>query len=568
MKTVHSWKISLGFSSLTAGKSQTVTRRKIKKQKRFLNDTMRNLHRRFLLESPDSRISYSLFCRMRPFWVVQPSIADRETCLCKLHENLGFLVEKLHFLRVIGSTDLEEMAESICCDSKSKDCMYNACPNCKDREFPIASERDLESTVYCTQWMTEAVLREKKNKEGVKEKVSLRMTVKKRMEMTLQNLLELFKKQLTHFKRHLFNIKSQFSFHRELKKSMTHQECLIHVDFSENYVCKYSSEIQAVHFASNQQQATLHTGVLHVGGVEENVCFATITSSKEKGPAAIWTHMSPILDLVKASYPNVNTVHFFSDGPCTQYRQKGNFYLFCTKLHQCGFQSGTWNFFEASHGKGAPDGVGGLLKRTADRLVSHGKDIPNAELFFNALVDAKLAIKLFYISEDNVAEAVKNMPEGLPVVPSTMQIHQVVTVGERKITYRDVSCICSARQTLDCQCHPTKTFAFEATTPTQEHTNTQKQPEFAWQDADKIGKWCCLNYDHEIYPGIIQEISETHVEVKCMHRVGVNRFFWPAREDVLWYLHSDIITMIPPPTAVTSRHVEIDKETWGKISDM
>ena len=463
---------------------------------------------------------------------------------------------------------MEEMVESICCDSKSKDCMYNACPNCKDREFPIASERDLESTVYCTQWMTEAVLREKKNKEGVKEKVSLRMTVKKRMEMTLQNLLELFKKQLTHFKRHLFNIKSQFSFHRELKKSMTHQECLIHVDLSENYVCKYSSEIQAVHFASNQQQATLHTGVLHVGGVEENVCFATITSSKEKGPAAIWTHMSPILDLVKASYPNVNTVHFFSDGPCTQYRQKGNFYLFCTKLHQCGFQSGTWNFFEASHGKGAPDGVGGLLKRTADRLVSHGKDIPNAELFFNALVDAKLAIKLFYISEDNVAEAVKNMPEGLPVVPSTMQIHQVVTVGERKITYRDVSCICSARQTLDCQCHPTKTFAFEATTPTQEHTNTQKQPEFAWQDADKIGKWCCLNYDHEIYPGIIQEISETHVEVKCMHRVGVNRFFWPAREDVLWYLHSDIITMIPPPTAVTSRHVEIDKETWGKISDM
>jgi hypothetical protein len=555
-------------SRLTAGKSQTVTRRKIKKQKRFLNDTMRNLHRRFLLESPDSRISYSLFCRMRPFWVVQPSIADRETCLCKLHENLGFLVEKLHFLRVIGSTDLEEMAESICCDSKSKDCMYNACPNCKDREFPIASERDLESTVYCTQWMTEAVLREKKNNEGVKEKVSLRMTVKKRMEMTLQNLLELFKKQLTHFKRHLFNIKSQFSFHRELKKSMTHQECLIHVDFSENYVCKYSSEIQAVHFASNQQQATLHTGVLHVGGVEENVCFATITSSKEKGPAAIWTHMSPILDLVKASYPNVNTVHFFSDGPCTQYRQKGNFYLFCTKLHQCGFQSGTWNFFEASHGKGAPDGVGGLLKRTADRLVSHGKDIPNAELFFNALVDAKLAIKLFYISEDNVAEAVKNMPEGLPVVPSTMQIHQVVTVGERKITYRDVSCICSARQTLDCQCHPTKTFAFEATTPTQEHTNTQKQPEFAWQDADKIGKWCCLNYDHEIYPGIIQEISETHVEVKCMHRVGVNCFFWPAREDVLWYLHSDIITMISPPTAVTSRHVEIDKETWGKISDM
>ncbi len=39
-------------SRLTAGKSQTITRNKIKKQKRFLNDTLRNLHRKFLIEHP------------------------------------------------------------------------------------------------------------------------------------------------------------------------------------------------------------------------------------------------------------------------------------------------------------------------------------------------------------------------------------------------------------------------------------------------------------------------------------------------------------------------------------
>ncbi len=120
-------------SCLTAGKSQTVTRGKIKKQKRFLNDNMENLHMRFLLESPDCKISYSVFCCMRPFWVAQPSIADRESCLCKVHENLGFLVEKLHSLRFIGGTDLEEIAESVCCDSNSKDCMYNECPICKNK---------------------------------------------------------------------------------------------------------------------------------------------------------------------------------------------------------------------------------------------------------------------------------------------------------------------------------------------------------------------------------------------------------------------------------------------------
>lgn len=311
----------------------------------------------------------------------------------------------------------------------------------------------------------------------------------------------------------------------------------------------------------------------------KNVCFGTISSSKEKGPTAIWIHLLPILDLVKASCPNVTVVHFFSDGPCTQYRQKGNFYLFCTKLHQCWFQSGTWNFFEASHGyskwrwrppqKGAPNGAGGLLKRTADRLVSHRKDIPNAELFFNILVDAQISVKLFYISEDSVDEATKNMPDSLPVVPSTMHIHKVVRVTPRQVSYRDVSCLCSIRQTMECQCYNTKTFTFEvqATAPTQED-NSQKQSKIPWQKSDIIGQWCSLKYDNVIYLGIIQEMTETHIEVKCMHQIGVNRFFWPRRDDVLWYLQDDIIRMIPPPTSVTSRHVEIDRDIWSEISEM
>ena len=71
-------------SRLTAGKNQTITRGKAKMQKRFLNDTIKNQHHKFLLENPSSQLSYALFCLMRPFWVVHPSISDRETCLCKI----------------------------------------------------------------------------------------------------------------------------------------------------------------------------------------------------------------------------------------------------------------------------------------------------------------------------------------------------------------------------------------------------------------------------------------------------------------------------------------------------
>lgn len=43
----------------------TMTRAKTRKQKRFLNDTLGNLHRKFLLEKTDCSISFSLFCLLQ-----------------------------------------------------------------------------------------------------------------------------------------------------------------------------------------------------------------------------------------------------------------------------------------------------------------------------------------------------------------------------------------------------------------------------------------------------------------------------------------------------------------------
>ncbi|XP_034093341.1 uncharacterized protein LOC117560540 [Gymnodraco acuticeps] len=504
---------------------------------------------------------------MRPFWVVNRTLADRQTCLCKVHENLSFLAEKLHTLKLIRSVDMEDLTSSISCNPNSKDSMYNECPHCKGQEFAIAAEVNLQANVELTQWSTETVIREKKNKDGKKDKVPMKITVKKKKDIVLADLLEMFQGQLRHFKRHTFNIKSQFTHYRELRKSMTNQECLIHVDFLENYSCKLAAEIQAMHLAPNQKQATLHTGILHVGGTAEHMCFGTISASKEKGPPAIWAHLSPILDEVKASYPSVEVVHFFSDGPCTQYRQKGNFFLLSTELMNRGFKRGTWNFFEASHGKGAPDGVGGLLKRMADRLVSQGHDIPSAEHLYSALVNSG-TVRVFYKRENLVDEAINKMPSHLPAVPSTMRIHQVVTGAPGEILYRDVSCPCTARQSYECRCDDTHTFSFEVqqTTPSlpQAPKGNSKENERLW-GPDSIGQWCALKYDEDIYPGVIQEVMDTHVQVKCMHVAGVNRFFWTLREDVLLYPFEDILRVIPPPKSVTSRHVEIDKDIWSSF---
>lgn len=134
-----------------------------------------------------------------------------------------------------------------------------------------------------------------------------------------------------------------------------------------------------------------------------------------------------------------------------------------------GFTRGTWNFFEASHGKGAPDGVGGSLKKRADRLVSQGVDIPTASSLYRALREGESKVALFFIEEQAVEGAAMTMPTNIPSISATMRIHQVLTLSPGEILCRDVSCLFSASGNLRCECQESKSFTFNTTAP--QHTS-------------------------------------------------------------------------------------------------
>ena len=42
----------------------------------------------------------------------------------------------------------------------------------------------------------------------------------------------------------------------------------------------------------------------------------------------------------------------------------------------------------------------------------------------------------------------------------------------------------------------------------------------------------CLGRDEKPYPGLVLNVDTDGVLVRCMHRVGQNRFYWPSTEDV------------------------------------
>lgn len=67
-------------SRATAGKKETVTKNKVKKQKRFLLNTVSNLYRLFKKEC-SVPCSLAYFAKMRPFYVMFASVNASISCI-------------------------------------------------------------------------------------------------------------------------------------------------------------------------------------------------------------------------------------------------------------------------------------------------------------------------------------------------------------------------------------------------------------------------------------------------------------------------------------------------------
>ncbi|XP_052243392.1 uncharacterized protein LOC127853150 [Dreissena polymorpha] len=228
---------------------------------------------------------------------------------------------------------------------------------------------------------------------------------------------------------------------------------MVHIDFSENYACKYSDEIQSMHFGGSRNQLSLHTGVIYLR--DEVIPICTVSDFLRHDPAGIWAHLTPILKYVTEDR-NLTSIHFISDGPTTQYRNKNNIYLWGHKIAEYGFKKSTWNFLEAAHGKGAADGVGAAVKRAADQQVILKKnDITCAKDFFQLFSGgtSTSTVKMFLVEENELKKGDAELPSDLRPIPSTMKIHQMIIEGPDSFATRVVSCFCKHPTKLLCDCY-------------------------------------------------------------------------------------------------------------------
>lgn len=427
-------------SNLCPGKKDTVTQNGVKKQKRLLKDTIKNLHKKYLT-SGHPPISYVNFTRMRPFWVTQPKLNARNTCLCQKHENMDLLITSLKRNRIIKENTTTEILSSICCDIFKVECLQRTCPICRNRHLNYQEFDNSKDVVY---WAWKKIKKNYK-KNGV-DKIAINVE-KVRITVKPLQLINIFEDNLKPFLTHCSNIRNQSQAFKHYKQNMTEKDCVVHIDFSENYSTKYGSEIQSVHFGGSRQQFTLHTSVIYYKMKEGNTksqCFCTISSSLRHDAAAVWAHLVPILEEIKKEVPTVQNLIIVSDSPSGQYRNKKFFYIMSQLSIYCSSLTNIiWNYSECGHGKGAPDGVGGLLKRTADRFVARDGDMNNIDTFVSYLKSTVQGVKISTVEEYEVEEKDWLLPTNLNTFRGTLQVKQVVWTKEteNRIVLRRLSCI-------------------------------------------------------------------------------------------------------------------------------
>nr|CAI5839685.1 unnamed protein product [Callosobruchus analis] len=341
-------------SRVCPGKKEFVKKNKVKKQKRFLSNTLKNLHQKFLIAYPN--VKYNGCIRLQYFqWVhLTQNYFDKKTQTVKRHRKIA------------------------------------------------KQPNDVEAA----------------------------------------ELVTIFMNKLPILLSHEGRVLHQHHSISELKKKLKANEIIVHCDFSENYSMKYAEEIQAFHFGGARQQITLHTVVVYTKYESETVpeSYCTLSESLNHGPAAIWAHLRPIL--TNYTQNGINTIHFLSDSPATQYRNKEMFCFITNhfKKHFPEVKELSWNYHEAGHGKGAPDGIGGVCKRTADRVVSQGKDIFNLETLVNVLKECCPGISFYVISATDIEKFTSIISKQSSLAfKGTLKVHQVLPV-KNKLYLRSLSC--------------------------------------------------------------------------------------------------------------------------------
>ena len=559
---------------------------KEKAQKFVLNDYMYNLFLKFKAENPTMKISLSTFCRLRPKQISLVNFAARVTCLCTKHQNFALKLKCLKLLGVNSETSPDKFAEKF-----------------GEKDVTAILAKIKQQDITYQEW------KRMKCDDG-KQRMKLKSTDRGK-----KDFCSLFQQDFKLFCEHESRVKTQYKAFKDMKdKLMTNpNHILVHMDFAENYSCQTMEEIQSAYW--NAEMVTLHPAVIYYCNNQNEICHKSIvfvSNVLHHNSSFVSIVIENVIIAAKQMCPGMTHIHYWTDSPTSQYRNKVIFDLVARHPQLYDLTQASWHYFESGHGKGACDGIGGTTKRNADNAVKRGlATIQSAADFYQWAATSQSKIEYSFISQDEYNTAFSKLTTRqnmLKAIRGTLKLHAAVGLKNGVIMTRETTCTCQT-------CFkPGEGFSFtensscswEIHSVLEEQVEyvaflenlgkhvTEEDPTGSENEVDRhmqagheketldllkninidVGDYVAAIYDSEWFIGMVTgtDLPEDEYKISFYEKTGKtsNCLKWPKVKDEIWLPKQNILCKVeePEPTGKSKRLFKLLPAELELIQDM
>lgn len=545
---IHNFYLKNNISVQSAGKQEvksiknSATGKRELHQKRYMMLTVKEAYEVFKQETGISA-KKSIFYQLRPKYVLPVSETPHNMCVCQYHANFNYLLEAVNGLCENFPYKGKELLPSVCCDTEKESCMLGDCETCgtpQDLYQFLSEDVHKNQEVTWKQW-------QRVNKKPILSKVT----------GSLKEIVSEIEDMLPFFKKHSY-IKNVQAVEFEKKKlNVNAKECVLQVDFAENYSLVSQDEIQSAHWS--YEQVTIFTACAwtHLG-VES---FAIISDHLCHDKHAVWTFLRQLIEILRGNLSQLKTIFVFSDGAASQFKNKYIMSSLCSSKEDFGVEL-HWSFFATSHGKGAVDGIGGNVKRKVWTCVkSRLYTVANAQEFFDCAREEIKGITVLFTSKDSIAQNEHFLSKRwstIPNIPRIQSSHFFQPYDKNNLLVGKTSTseliMCNIKRGTK----PKHRLRVKDVYSSDDSDDLESlNPEEGCVEPLSTGKWVVVTYEGKTYPGeVVRVITPNTFEVSVMVETGVTgQYKWPEPMDSICYNKHEVLRIISPPVVVNSRGV-------------
>ena len=369
----------------------------------------------------------------------------------------------------------------------------------------------------------------------------------------VDEFIDIFCEKLEALHPHAFIAAQQASFYSDCKSSLSSNEMLVTVDFSENYSFVLQDAAQGYHW--NNCQATVHPFVAYYKKEKDELChlsYVVISEALSHDTAAVYLYQKCFITFLKSFLPSSCQPHkiiYFSDGAGSQYKNRKNFLNLCHHQEDFGICA-EWHFSATAHGKGVCDGVGGTVKRLAARASlqkPYNDQIMTPYQLFECVSTNIKTTHFGYCSLSDYNSEEKSLEGRFAMsrtIPGTRKYHSFVPVSKDKVRVKVFSSSSISIEERVCS----------------ENSDVPAETIRGFVTCRIEDKWwlaCVLNLTS----------NDTGVKLTVLHPSGpANSFRYPLEENVVVVPTKDILTVVDPRTR-TGRVYTLTKKELKQATD-